>query len=388
MIEPRRRSWAAALTAGETGPPPRSRESPTPLNAATGDEPLRFERLEIRPAERLLRVDGSPVELGARAFDLLLALAQRRDRIVSRNELLDLVWPGVVVEEHNITAQISTLRKLIGPDAIATIPGRGYRFTAAATETGGATATASGAPAAADAVTVPPPQRLTPLFGRADELAELSALIGRERLVTIVGAGGIGKTLLARHVMAGAQAGHAHGACWIELAGVSDGAQLPLRIADALNVRVGGADPLAGLCAAVAPLSMVVALDNAEHLVTDVARVVDALLDAAPAVRVRSPARRRCASRPSGSTASARCLCRRGRCRRRWRRPSARWRCSSTARAAPMRVSCWPTPTRRRRSSCAGNSTACRWRSNWPPRARRCSACGSCSIRCSTGCNC
>ena len=69
-----------------------------PLPADTDSEALRFERFEIVPAERVLRVDARPVEVGARAFDLLLALAQRRERLVSRQELLDLVWPGVVVE--------------------------------------------------------------------------------------------------------------------------------------------------------------------------------------------------------------------------------------------------------------------------------------------------
>jgi len=88
------------------------------LPADTADDTLRFERFEIVPDQRVVRVDARPVELGARAFDLLLALAQRRERLVSRQELLDLVWPGVVVEEHNITAQISTLRRLLGPQVI------------------------------------------------------------------------------------------------------------------------------------------------------------------------------------------------------------------------------------------------------------------------------
>ena len=74
--------------------------------------------------------DGQPAKLGARAFDLLLTLAERRDRVVSKNELLDVVWPGLVVEENNLQVHISALRKLLGPSAIATVPGRGYRFTA------------------------------------------------------------------------------------------------------------------------------------------------------------------------------------------------------------------------------------------------------------------
>lgn len=90
---------------------------------------FRFGRCEVRSVERPLFVDGKPASLGARAFDLLLALIERRDRVVSKNELLDLVWPGLVVEENNLQVQVSALRKLLGPQAIATIPGRGYRFT-------------------------------------------------------------------------------------------------------------------------------------------------------------------------------------------------------------------------------------------------------------------
>lgn len=88
----------------------------------------RFDRFEVRPAERALLVDGVAATVGARAFDLLLCLLTHRDRVVSKAEILDAVWPGVVVEENNLSVQISALRKLLGPRAIATIPGKGYRF--------------------------------------------------------------------------------------------------------------------------------------------------------------------------------------------------------------------------------------------------------------------
>ena len=90
---------------------------------------LVFGRCEFRPAERQLLVDGVPVALGARAFDLLKVLVERRDRVVTKNELLDQAWPGMVVEENNLSVQISTLRKALGAQAIATVTGRGYQFT-------------------------------------------------------------------------------------------------------------------------------------------------------------------------------------------------------------------------------------------------------------------
>lgn len=89
---------------------------------------FQFDRFEVRPTERLLLLDGQAAEVGARAFDLLLCLLKHRDRVVSKGEILDLVWPGLVVEENNLSVQVSALRKVLGSQAIATIPGRGYRF--------------------------------------------------------------------------------------------------------------------------------------------------------------------------------------------------------------------------------------------------------------------
>ncbi len=90
--------------------------------------PHRFGQFEVLPAQRQVLVHGQPAGLGARAFDLLLVLIEHRERVLGKDELLALVWPGVVVEEGNLSVQISALRKLFGADAIATVVGRGYRF--------------------------------------------------------------------------------------------------------------------------------------------------------------------------------------------------------------------------------------------------------------------
>ena len=91
--------------------------------------PYRFGRFELDPGRRQLLLGGKPVALGARAFDVLVALVERSDRMVTKDELLQLAWPGLVVEENNLQVQISALRKALGAQAITTIPGRGYRFT-------------------------------------------------------------------------------------------------------------------------------------------------------------------------------------------------------------------------------------------------------------------
>jgi TolB-like protein len=89
----------------------------------------RFGDVEVRADERRVLARGEAVALGARAFDLLMVLITHRERVVTKDELMSLVWPGLVVEENNLTVQVSALRKVLGSEAISTVPGRGYRFT-------------------------------------------------------------------------------------------------------------------------------------------------------------------------------------------------------------------------------------------------------------------
>lgn len=93
-----------------------------------GVDIIRFGRFEVQAAQRQLLVDGKPAALGGRAFDVLLVLAEHRDRVVSAKELFELIWHGLVVEENNLRQQVAALRKVLGRAVIATVPGRGYRF--------------------------------------------------------------------------------------------------------------------------------------------------------------------------------------------------------------------------------------------------------------------
>ncbi len=252
--------------------------SPSPSHDA-----LRFGRFELQRSERRLLFDSRPVMLGARAFDLLVALADRRGELVGKNELLDRVWPGLVVEEGNIAVQVNALRKVLGGDLIGTVPGRGYCFTARV----------EGQVLEAPAMAVPAPDlqtrlpRVLPaLLGRSGDLATLGALVDGHALVSVTGAGGIGKTLLVQHLLDARRRAHRHGVCWVELAGVTEAAALPATVAEALGVRLGGGDPFAALALAVGPLDLLLALDNAEHLRDDVGRLAALLIDAAPALKL------------------------------------------------------------------------------------------------------
>ena len=257
----------------------------TPAAPPALPDRLRFGRFELRPQEQRLLADGEPVALGGRAFDLLLALARRPGELLTRNELIEQVWPGRVVEENNLSVQVNALRKVLGGEWLATVPGRGYRFVAPVVPVAPASS-----PAPADEPS-PLPQTHLPtlqplLVGRSDDLAALGTLVDQHRLVTIVGAGGMGKTRLAQALLQMRVAAYPQGVCWIELGSVDAVAGLPAAVAAALGLPGAPGHALAPLARAVAPLQMLLALDNAEHLLDAVAALAQALLDAAPGLRL------------------------------------------------------------------------------------------------------
>src|SRR5215469_11616704 len=97
------------------------------------DGEISFGRFRFDPVRRELCRDSSPVRLGSRALDILRVLASAEGAVVSKDELMARVWPGVVVEENNLHFQISSLRKALDADGkgeswIVTVPGRGYRM--------------------------------------------------------------------------------------------------------------------------------------------------------------------------------------------------------------------------------------------------------------------
>lgn len=109
------------------------------IPGATDRPPIRLGRFEVWPGRRLLLRDGRPCALGGRAFDLLLVLLRHRHRVVSVAELMDEVWPGLAVEPNNVQVQVWALRRLLGRQAIATVPRRGYRLVVPAFGRDGAT---------------------------------------------------------------------------------------------------------------------------------------------------------------------------------------------------------------------------------------------------------
>ncbi|NDG41224.1 MAG: transcriptional regulator, partial [Betaproteobacteria bacterium] len=109
---------------------PQGAGTATSGTATAAPDALHFVGFSILPGQRRLLIDGKSAKIGARAFDLLMVLVSSRDRVVSKDELLDKVWQGLVVDESNLPVHVSLLRRLCGAAVIATVPGRGYQFTA------------------------------------------------------------------------------------------------------------------------------------------------------------------------------------------------------------------------------------------------------------------
>src|SRR6266850_6962856 len=197
--------------------------------------PIEFGRFTVIRYRREILVDGRPIELGGRAFDTLVALIDARGSVLGKDELMRRIWPDRVVEENNLQLQISTLRKVFGPDRhlIRTVAGRGYQFTGRIRV------------APTTATTVPPPTAMTnlpapvsELIDREAELRDITNLVGGHRLVTLVGAGGIGKTRLGLEAARQLLASFADGVFMAELGPVSSPERVPVTVAAALRLTL------------------------------------------------------------------------------------------------------------------------------------------------------
>jgi predicted ATPase/DNA-binding winged helix-turn-helix (wHTH) protein len=240
--------------------------------------------IQIDAMQRSVLIDGMPAKIGARAFDVLLALVERHERVVSKHELMDLVWPKLVVEEGNLLVHMVALRKLLGPRAIATIPGRGYRFVMPVdvVESGASAASARTLVTLRGNVPTSPA-----LFGRAQDLDAVDALLRNHAVVSIVGAAGLGKTRLALAAAAAVRFEWPDGRWWVELAPINEGTQVPSCIAGAVGMQLpAGRPPQEALAMALASRHLLLVLDNCEHLADDIVALIELLRARAPNVRV------------------------------------------------------------------------------------------------------
>jgi non-specific serine/threonine protein kinase len=248
-----------------------------------------FGHFELQPGERRLLEAGTPVALAPRAFDLLVALIEREGRLATKKDLFEQVWPGVIVEENSLHAQISALRKVLGADAITTVPGAGYRFELDVTPLS-PLADPSGATSPRHNL----PRALTSFIGRERQLDELKGLLRQTRLLSLTGAGGCGKTRLALELAHQVVDAYADGAWLVELAALADGQLVPQTVADVLGLKERAGETFTQtLLGHLMSKRLLLVLDNAEHVLTPCAELAHTLLQRCPHLTVLVTSRER-----------------------------------------------------------------------------------------------
>lgn len=232
----------------------------------------------VLDARRRLLLDGErPLPLSGRALDILRVLLEHPGELVGKQTLMARVWPDAVVEDINLRVHISALHRVLRPysdrDPILSARQRGYGFALAVERLNEADLT----PLAET------PLPLTPLEGRDTSLVELRRLLAQRRLVSVVGTGGVGKSLLVQHLMPTLE-DFADGIQSLDLAALGHMMALVDRLASDLGLASGSGLP--ALQEALATRRLLLVLDNAERLVEPAAWLVENLLQGCPQLRV------------------------------------------------------------------------------------------------------
>jgi predicted ATPase/DNA-binding winged helix-turn-helix (wHTH) protein len=251
-----------------------------------------FGPFRLYPAQRLLKKGEDPVKLGARAFDILLALIERAGEVVAHKDLIARVWPNVVVEEISLRVHIAALRKALDGGQstehyITNVVGRGYCFSAPVSYE----RSTPGVKSAIDTPIYNLPRRPAHMRGRDDAVRLISEKLVTERFVTIVGHGGMGKTTVALSVAHALLNEFGGAACFVDLGTIGDPRLLAGTVASAFGLPVQSEDPIPALVAHIGGKRTLLVLDSSEHLVAEVAAMAQRLFEKAPSLHILATSR-------------------------------------------------------------------------------------------------
>ncbi|MEQ4672929.1 winged helix-turn-helix domain-containing protein [Providencia vermicola] len=237
---------------------------------------IRFAEWQMWPQLRILLHRGKPVKISARAFDVLVVLVSAQGQVVSKDRLLTQVWGNEIVEENNLQAQISAIRRVLGNDRhlLTTEFGAGYRFDLLPSHQVVSPKLSRNPP-----VVFP---FLTSILGRDQAVQEVCALIRQHPLVTITGLGGVGKTRLAWEVVNLVRTKYPDGVCVVELAHISDATSLLSAFSQALHLPLTAVHNGYDLSHQLAQRQCLLMIDNGEHVIKELKPVIALLLNAAP----------------------------------------------------------------------------------------------------------
>ncbi|WP_316397163.1 ATP-binding protein [Bradyrhizobium sp. 33ap4] len=250
---------------------------------------LKFGPFWLIPNHGVLLKEGRPVRLGSRAFDILVLLARNAGRVLSKQELMDNVWPGTAVVEANLSVHMAGLRRALdtgqaGPH-ILTVSGRGYRFVSKVE----VITSAEKYPVTETTGNIP--FMLTRLIGRDQVFAEISKRVAPHRLLTIVGSGGVGKTALALNIAENQLPHWRHGAWLIDFSPFSDPDLVCAALATVLGLEIRSQNPTPALVTALHDKEMLLVFDNCEHLIEPIAALAYAILQSVSTVGIIATSR-------------------------------------------------------------------------------------------------
>ena len=257
---------------------------------------IAFGPFRLFVAQRLLLEGDRPARLGNRAFDILTALVERAGEIVGKQELIARVWQKTFVEEANLKIQVSALRRALGDGQggrrfVATIPGRGYSFVAPISFVEPPQTAIPAATMHVGAHNLP--YAATRMIGREEAMAALASRLSSERIVTIVGPGGIGKTTVALAVAERLIASYEDGVWLVDLAPLRDPRLVPSAVATVLGLGIRTENPLPSLIVGLKDKRLLLVLDTCEHVIDAVAGLAMAVLNSAPRVNILLTSRER-----------------------------------------------------------------------------------------------
>jgi predicted ATPase/DNA-binding winged helix-turn-helix (wHTH) protein len=259
------------------------------------DQDISFGPFRLIASRRLLLEGGRPLHIGSRALTMLKVLLERAGEVVEKKELARLVWPNTFVDEANIRVHISALRRALGDGQngqryIVNVPGRGYCF-AGSVSRGLEVPHAARLSESDDRPSWNLPNFITRLVGRNDAVAKLKTELTRERMVTIVGPGGIGKTSLALAATPSWVTESGYDVGFVDLATVTDPASVPAAVASAISTTTIHEDIAKAMLRELRNRRLLIILDNCEHVVSAVASLCELLLTGTKDVRLLATSR-------------------------------------------------------------------------------------------------
>jgi predicted ATPase/DNA-binding winged helix-turn-helix (wHTH) protein/Tfp pilus assembly protein PilF len=255
------------------------------------------EQWEIDLGRRELRSRGIPVPLGGRAFEIVTVLVQSATELVSKDHMMERVWPGAAVGEGTLHVHISAVRKALGADRalLKTVSGRGYRLLGSWTPQQREATAAPVYSSLSRTLGSPPANNFPPfinrLVGRATACQFVRDLVSAYRVVTLTGPGGIGKTALAIKSVRYLLPDFEDGGWLVELASQSDPGLVPSTVASTLGLKLAGEISAESVARAVGGRHLLLVLDNCEHVIDAVAHLAETLTRLCPRATIVATSR-------------------------------------------------------------------------------------------------